>query len=70
MGYLLHHHSYQSRRRKDVKNGAMVAADVGVLVPGNGGVGLQLSYDQRLKEFLKIKDTSKILMVQEMWSTE
>jgi len=51
-------------------NGAIVAADLGVLVPGNGGVGLQLNYDQRLKEFLKVKDPSKVVMIREMWTTE
>lgn len=47
-------------------NGAMVAADIGVLV----GNGLQLNYDQRLGGYLKIEDTSKIQMIREMWTVE
>jgi hypothetical protein len=47
-------------------NGSLVAADLGVLVPG----GLQLNYDSRLKQFLKVKDNSKIAKVNLMWTTE
>ncbi len=48
-------------------NGAMVAADVGVLVPGNGGVGLQLNYDQRISSLLKLKDPSQVSLVRRAW---
>lgn len=44
-------------------NGALVAADIGVLV----GNGLNLNYDKRLKEFLKIEDDSEIMLVQGSW---
>ncbi|HXF49438.1 MAG TPA: hypothetical protein VNL73_08460 [Verrucomicrobiae bacterium] len=40
-------------------NGAIVAADVGLLVTN----GLQMNYDGRLKSFLKIKDNSKIALI-------
>ncbi|MFQ5658292.1 MAG: hypothetical protein ACE5G5_12180, partial [Candidatus Methylomirabilales bacterium] len=48
-------------------NGAMVAADMGVLVPGNGGVGLQLYYDQRISTLLKLKDPSQVSLVRRAW---
>ncbi|MEW6051830.1 MAG: PilX N-terminal domain-containing pilus assembly protein [Candidatus Zixiibacteriota bacterium] len=51
---------------KMIVNGAMVAADVGVLVPNS----LKLNYDQRLKTFLKIKDDSKVAMDQSAWYSE
>ena len=47
-------------------NGAVVAADVGILAAN----GLALSYDSRLKAFLKIKDDSKIAMAQSAWFAE
>ncbi|MBL8842623.1 MAG: hypothetical protein JNL90_13975 [Planctomycetes bacterium] len=37
-------------------NGALVAADTGVLVPGNGTLGLQLNYDARLASKLNLTD--------------
>lgn len=46
-----------------IVNGALVASDVGVLVPTQ----LNLNYDQRLKSFLKIKDDSKIVLTQTAW---
>jgi Tfp pilus assembly protein PilX len=49
-----------------VVNGALVAADIGVL----SGGGLYLYYDQRLKTFLKIKDDSKVTMAQIAWFSE
>ena len=47
-------------------NGAIVAADVGVLVPN----GLNIHYDQRLKSFLKIKDASLIDLTGVAWYAE
>ncbi len=47
-------------------NGAVVAADVGILA----AQGLALSYDTRLKSFLKIKDDSKVAMAQSAWFAE
>lgn len=44
-------------------NGALVASDLGILV----GNGLNLSYDQRLKSYLKVKDDSKMAMIQSSW---
>lgn len=51
---------------KMTMNGAMVAADVGVLVAN----GLDLRYDQRLKSFLKIKDDSNVGMATVAWYAE
>ncbi len=47
-------------------NGALVAADLGVLVGG----GLNLHYDGRLKQFMKLKDDSKVNLVQVAWFAE
>ncbi len=43
-------------------NGAIVAADVGLLIPGHGGVGLQLNYDNRSAELLNINSEEGISM--------
>lgn len=43
-----------------ILNGALVAADVGLLVPGNGGTGLFLNYDKRGKGLLKLKDGERV----------
>ncbi|RME21006.1 MAG: hypothetical protein D6800_12565, partial [Candidatus Zixiibacteriota bacterium] len=51
---------------KMLVNGALVAADLGILA----GNGLQLNYDQRLKNFLKIKDDSKITLTRVAWYSE
>ena len=41
--------------------GGVIAADLGVFVPGNGStVGLRLYYDPRVERFLEIRDTSRI----------
>jgi len=50
-------------------NGAIVAPDVGLLVPGNGGTGLTLNYDRRLKDSLDLQATSQITMHPKLWST-
>lgn len=47
-------------------NGAVVAADVGILTPQ----GLNLHYDQRLKSFLKIKDASLVNLAGVSWYAE
>lgn len=54
-------------RHKSNTNGAMdirggvLAADLGVFVPGNGStVGLNLKYDPRVERFLEVRDTSKV----------
>ncbi|MFQ5847186.1 MAG: hypothetical protein ACE5IQ_05855 [Candidatus Methylomirabilales bacterium] len=51
-------------------NGAMVAADVGVLVAGMNaeGFGLQLNYDQRVSTLLKLKDPSQVRLVRRAWN--
>lgn len=38
-----------------IVNGAIVAADIGLLVPGNGGVGLQLNFDIRTSSLLNLQ---------------
>jgi Tfp pilus assembly protein PilX len=50
-------------------NGAMVSADVGVLVPGTdaAGFGLQLNYDQRISTLLKLKDPELVRLVRRAW---
>ena len=41
--------------------GGMVAADLGVLVPGEGNtIGLTLEYDRRVRRFLNVEDTSRV----------
>lgn len=50
-------------------NGAMVAADIGVLVPGTdaAGFGLQLNYDQRISTLLTLKDPEQVRLVRRAW---
>ncbi len=41
--------------------GGLLAADLGVFVPGNGStVGLTLQYDPRVERFLEVRDTSRV----------
>lgn len=51
---------------KMIVNGAVVAADVGILTPQS----LKLNYDSRLKAFLKIKDDSKVTFTQATWYSD
>ncbi len=51
---------------KMIVNGSIVAADIGMLV----GNGLNLNYDQRLKDFLKLQDDSEIGLAQVGWFAE
>ncbi len=51
---------------KMIVNGSIVAADIGMLV----GNGLNLNYDQRMKDFLKIQDNSSIALTQVAWYAE
>lgn len=48
--------SSTSCRGQVVLNGAIVAADAGLLVPGSGGVGLQLNYDARTSRLLRLEE--------------
>jgi hypothetical protein len=41
-------------------NGALVAADTGILAPGDGGVGLQLNYDAATARFLHVTDPTTV----------
>ncbi|MCP5023156.1 MAG: hypothetical protein GY930_15470 [bacterium] len=43
-------------------NGAIVAADVGLLIPGAGGVGLQLNFDNRSADLLNLNSEEGISM--------
>lgn len=43
--------------------GAVIAPDLGVLIPGNGGAndeGLRLLYDRRVKRFYQLEDTTQV----------
>ncbi len=46
-----------------VLNGGLVGSDMGILVPGNGGVGLQLNYDERQDGSLVLRDTSHVQLM-------
>jgi len=45
---------------KAIINGGLVGADMGVLVPGDGGVGLQVNYDVRQSIGLKLRSTDRV----------
>ena len=46
---------------KMIVNGAILAADVGILVPGGGGsAGLQLNYDVRTSKLLSVHDPTSL----------
>ena len=65
-------------------NGALVAADLGVLVPGYynpGGtgtstnlpgspykVGLQLNYDKRVKDMLNVSNPNQVQIKRTLWN--
>ncbi len=42
--------------------GGVIAADLGIFVPGNGlpAVGLTLLYDPRVERFMEIRDSSQV----------
>ena len=46
-------------------NGALLASDVGLLVPGNGGIGLQLNYDQRVAQMIELADEDSMIVIRE-----
>jgi hypothetical protein len=54
------HKSY-SDGRMDIR-GSVIAADLGMLIPGNGGGnnGLMMYYDPRVRRFFEIEDTSEV----------
>ena len=55
------HGSYSDGRM--LIRGAVIAPDLGVLIPGNGGAadeGLRLLYDRRVKRFYQLEDTSQV----------
>lgn len=47
--------------------GSVVAADTGILVPGNGGIGLNIYHDSRLKDFFTIRDNDKPVLRRSGW---
>ncbi|MCP4633417.1 MAG: hypothetical protein GY855_10870 [candidate division Zixibacteria bacterium] len=53
-------------------NGGMIAADMGVLTPsnGDGNVGLQLNYDERLRNYLDVYDETEVLLARVSWYSE
>ncbi len=54
---------------KLILNGALVAADTGVLVPGDGVDGLQLNFDSRVTEQLHVRDpSSPAVLSRSVWS--
>ncbi len=53
-------HKSNTNGSMDIRGG-VIAADLGVFVPGNGStVGLRLYYDPRVERFLEIRDTSRV----------
>ena len=42
-------------------NGAIIASDVGLLVPGNGGVGLRLNFDKRTSDLLTLRSIDEMV---------
>ena len=52
-----------------IVNGAIIAADVGLLVPGNGGTGLNLNYDPRGKDKLRLKALGEIQLFRKLATT-
>ena len=44
-------------------NGGLIGSDMGILIPGDGGVGLQLNYDKRHKGVVRLRETGTITMV-------
>ncbi len=66
-----------------VMNGSLVAADLGMLVPGirdsnnilsnhspnsNYAIGLQLNYDKRVKDMLNVKNPNRVQMKRTLWN--
>ena len=49
-------------------NGAIVAADVGLLVPGTGGIGLELNYDNRSRTMLNIQTEGAVSIRRRIWN--
>ena len=64
-------------------NGALVAADIGMLVPGiydpynvfgnqsplsKYAVGLQLNYDKRVKDMLNVKNPLQVQLKRTLWN--
>jgi len=62
-------------------NGALVCADLGMLVPGNPGttagnqssqssyqIGLQLNYDSRVKKLLNVTNPGKVQLKRTLWN--
>ena len=46
-----------------IVNGGLVGSDLGVLVPGNGGVGLQLNYDTRHVGAVTIRNDNEVVLI-------
>ena len=44
-------------------NGGLVGADMGILVPGTGDVGLRLNFDGRHNGALQLRDTGSVELV-------
>jgi len=62
-------HGSYSEGRMDVR-GAIVCPDLGVLVPGNGGTtdkGLTLQYDPRVKDFMRLEDTTQVIFARSVF---
>jgi Tfp pilus assembly protein PilX len=53
-------------------NGAMVSADMGVLVPGENadGFGLELNYDKRVANMLRLKDPEAVRLARRAWQLQ
>ncbi len=46
-----------------IVNGGLIGADLGVLVPGDGGVGLQLNYDMRHVGVITIRNDNRVVLI-------
>ena len=44
-------------------NGGLIGSDMGILVPGDGGVGLQLNYDMRHVDKIKLRNLERVTLV-------
>jgi hypothetical protein len=53
-----------------IVNGALLAADIGLLLPGPGSsVGLNLNFDARTKTLLKLRSDQQVKIQRRLWNT-
>ena len=75
-------HKTSDFRGRMIMNGSLVAADLGMLVPGhhalwgetnrstisNYAIGLQLNYDARVKRLLKVTNPNRVQLKRTLWN--